>query len=183
MLATTMMLEERAMSPQSATKPAGSPGNARGRHHLVLAIASALVLALELAPIQAQAPAASSSNRALVTIKELMEKTITPATNRLWNVPEAPTDQDWAALEEAAITLLVAASVNAAGGTGPKDNEWVKQPAWKPFNEVMISAGQMALEAIRARKTDGLLAAGDVLYPPCEGCHMQFNPAAVEEQR
>jgi hypothetical protein len=24
-----------------------------------------------------------------------------------------------------------------------------------------------------------LLAASDVLYPPCEGCHQQFNPAVV----
>jgi len=29
----------------------------------------------------------------LVTIKEVMELTITPATNTLWNVPERPTDE------------------------------------------------------------------------------------------
>ena len=128
-----------------------------------------------LLPAQEPAPA-----RPLVTIKELMEKTITPATNRLWDVPEAPTDEEWAALEEAAITLLVAANVTALGGTGPKDNEWVKQPAWTAFNQVMISAGRDALNAIRARNVDGLLSAGDVLYPPCEGCHLQFNPGVVE---
>jgi cytochrome c556 len=95
-------------------------------------------------------------------------------------VPETATDQDWAELEEAAITLLAAANVTAMGGTGPKDMEWVQQPAWKAFNGVMINAGRTALAAVRARNTDGLLNAGDILYPPCEGCHMQFNPAVIE---
>ena len=128
-------------------------------------------------PLSAQTPA---DGRPLVTIKELMEKTITAATNRLWNVPDAPTEEDWTALEEAAITLLVAANVAALGGTGPMDNEWVKEPAWKSFNQVLISAGQTALEAIRARDAEALLGAGDILYPPCEGCHAQFNPAVVK---
>jgi hypothetical protein len=40
----------------------------------------------------------------------------------------------------------------------------------------MIEAGKQSLAAIRERDHDALLAAGDVLYPPCEGCHQQFNP-------
>lgn len=143
-------------------------------------VAVAIALAV---PTGAQAPAAPiADGRPLVTIKELMEKTITPATNTLWNVPEKPTDEEWAALEEAAITLLVATNVTALGGTGPKDGEWAKQPAWKAFNQTMLSAATMALTAIRARDTAALVGAGDVLYPPCEGCHLQFNPAVVGEQ-
>jgi hypothetical protein len=121
--------------------------------------------------------------RPLVTIKDLMEKTITPATNTLWNAFEPPTsDEEWIALEEAAVTLLAAANVNALGGTGPMDAAWVEAPAWKAFNEVMISAGLDALTAIRARDHEALLAAGDVLYPPCEGCHTQFNPGVINAQ-
>jgi hypothetical protein len=116
----------------------------------------------------------------LVTIKELMEKTVTPATNTLWNVPEAPTDAEWATLEEAAVTLLVAANVVALGGTGPMDNVWVKDPAWAAFNRVMVAAGRDALTSIRDRDPAALLRAGDILYPPCEGCHAQFNPAVVK---
>jgi hypothetical protein len=113
----------------------------------------------------------------LVTIRELMERTITPATNILWNAFEPPaTDEQWQALEEAAVTLLVAANVNSLGGTGARDNEWVREPAWREFNRVMIEAGKQSLAAIRERDHDALLAAGDVLYPPCEGCHQQFNP-------
>ena len=145
--------------------------------------AFSLALAIAILPAGAQAPAgAVADGRPLVTIKELMEKTITPATNTLWNVPEKPTDEEWAALEEAAVTLLVATHVTALGGTGPMDNDWAKQPAWKAFNQAMLNAGTMALAAVRSRDTEALIASGDVLYPPCEGCHSQFNPGVVDTQ-
>jgi cytochrome c556 len=138
------------------------------------------VLLAGASPIARENGATSPGFTPLVSIKELMEKTITPATNTLWNAFDPPTaEEQWAALEEAAVTLLAASSVVATGGTGPMDNEWAGQPDWQAYNQVMIDAGKDALEAIRARDHDALLAAGDVLYPPCEGCHKQFNPAVV----
>lgn len=117
-----------------------------------------------------------------VTIRELMEKTITPASNTLWSAYEPPTEEaQWQQLEEAAVTMLLASWANSVGGTGPMDNEWASQPTWQAFNQVMTNASRDALAAIRARDHDALLQAGDVLYPPCEGCHLQFNPAVVEE--
>ena len=127
----------------------------------------------------AQHSAAAAEPVPLVTIKEVMEMTITPATNTLWNVPERPTDEQWAALEQASITLLVAAGSIARGGAGQNDAAWVGNPAWSAFNEVMIKAGVDARKAIRARDSNALLAAGDALYPPCEGCHLQFNPGVA----
>ena len=100
----------------------------------------------------------------------------------MWNVPESPTDEEWGALDEGAVTLLVATQVVGLGGTGPMDNDWVKQPAWRAFNRIMIDAGNASLAAIRARDVLALQKAGDVLYPPCEGCHAQFNPGVVEAQ-
>jgi cytochrome c556 len=148
-------------------------------------VCAAVLVALSLAAsVSAQQSGASDTAfTPLVTIKELMEKTITPATNTIWNAYEPPTEEEqWAALEEAAVTLLVAANVNALGGTGPMDEEWAQQPSWKAFNQVMIRAGLDALAAIRARDHAALLQAGDVLYPPCEGCHQQFNPGVVNAQ-
>jgi hypothetical protein len=117
-----------------------------------------------------------------VTVKEVMEKTITPATNVLWNAFEPPTDEQWVALEEAAVTLLVAADAIAVGGAGPMDAKWAADPGWQAFNRVMIEAGVSALRAVRARDLEALMAAGEILYPPCEGCHLQFNPAVIAEQ-
>lgn len=138
-------------------------------------------LVLGFLAVQAQEPGADG--RPLVSVKEVMEKTITPATSTIWAAYEPPADEaQWLALEEAAVTLLVAANAVALGGTGPMDNEWVREPAWKAFNQVVIQAGIDALAAIRARDHDALLTASDVLYPPCEGCHLQFNPGVVDAQ-
>ena len=130
----------------------------------------------------AQAPAGDSSQPGLTT-KQLMETTITEASNALWNAFDPPTSDDqWAALERAALSLIDAAKLNAVGGTGPMDREWAAQPAWKPFNAAMLEASEAALQAVRAKNHEALLAAGDQLYAPCEGCHLQFNPGVVNQK-
>jgi hypothetical protein len=129
----------------------------------------------------AQAPGDETSQPP-VTTKQLMETTITDASNAIWNASDPPTsDEQWSALEKAALALIDAAKRNAVGGTGPMDKEWAAQPAWKPFNAAMLQASEGALEAIRAKNHDALLAAGDQLYAPCEGCHVQFNPGVVNQ--
>lgn len=121
-------------------------------------------------------------SRPTVPIKQLMETTITDASNALWNASDPPTSaEQWAALEKAALALIAATKINALGGTGPMDNEWAKQPAWQPFNDAMLRASESALAAIRAKNHAALLEAGDVLYPPCEGCHALFNPGVVNQ--
>jgi malic enzyme len=119
----------------------------------------------------------------LVSVREIMELTITPATNKLWSAWEEPaSDAEWRQMEEAAITLLAASNLIALGGNGSMDMEWAQQPAWKTINATMIAAGQAALAASRNRDQQALLAAGDNLLPPCEGCHQLFNPGVVDAQ-
>lgn len=145
--------------------------------------AAAAVLLLGAPTLAQEGGAKSPAFTPLVSIKELMEKTITPATNTLWNAFDPPTEEaQWVALEEAAVTLLAASSLVALGGTGPMDAEWASEAGWQAYNQVMIDAGRDALEAIRARDHDALLTAGDVLYPPCEGCHLQYNPGVINAQ-
>ena len=147
---------------------------------LVLACAVAASLTFAAALLRAQDGASVAHAR--LTVKEVMEKTITPVTNTLWNLPDTPTDAQWASLEEAAVTLLVAANAVGEGGDGPMDEQWAKNPAYQAFNRAMIEAGNAALTAVRARNLEALQAAGDVLYPPCEGCHNAFNPGVVGAQ-
>jgi hypothetical protein len=125
-------------------------------------------------------PPGAAAPQPTMPIKQLMETTITDASNAIWNAYDPPSSADqWKALEEAALKLVEATKVNAVGGTGPMDNEWAKQPAWQPFNSAMLAAGEAALAAIRAKDHAALLTASDALYPPCEGCHLQFNPGVV----
>lgn len=127
--------------------------------------------------------AASDGLEPLVSVMELMQQTITPATDQLWSAYSGPsTPEEWRAMENAAVTLLAASSLVATGGTGPMDADWVKDPAWQAYNQAMIAAGRAALQASRDQDLDALLAAGDVLLPPCEGCHQQFNPAVINQQ-
>jgi hypothetical protein len=127
-------------------------------------------------------PPPSAALQPTMSTKQLMETTITDASNTIWNAFDPPkSDEEWAALERAALALIDATKLNAVGGTGPMDKEWAAQPAWKPFNEAMLQASQGALTAIRAKNHEALLAASDQLYPPCEGCHLQFNPGVVNQ--
>ncbi len=158
---------------------------------LSTAAIAALVIALLITPALSQqgaqqgdraaASAATADGSPLVSIRELMEQTITPVTNTLWNAWDPPTDEEWTALEEAAITMMVATQANALGGTGPNDSEWVSQPAWRAFNQLMLNATRGALDAIRARDHDALLEVGDALYTSCEACHRAFNPGVVDQ--
>jgi hypothetical protein len=140
-----------------------------------------LVIPLALTyALHAQEP--GLADRPLVSIKEVMEKTITRATNTLWSVPDSPSEEEWAALEEASVTLLVGAYAVGLGGTGHMDSEWVAQPAWQALNRLLIDAGKQALAAIRARNVGALQSASDPLYAPCEACHARFNPGVVGAQ-
>jgi len=160
------------------TLSAKTEANVRGRAVLA-AVALSLGAAL-LGHVSAQPPA--PARQPTLPIKELMETTITDASNAIWAAYDPPTsDEQWKALEAAAVTLVAAAKVNAIGGTGPMDNEWAKQPAWKPFNDTMLAASEAALAAIRQKDHTALLAASDALYPPCEGCHLVFNPGVVNQ--
>ena len=145
------------------------------------AVSALGVIALVIAVDEAGADA--EEFEPLVSIMQLMQQTITPATNQLWSAWEEPsTPAEWQKMEEAASTLLAASSLTATGGTGPLDSEWVQDPAWQGFNQAMIVAGKAALEASRNKDPQALLAAGDLLLAPCEGCHQQFNPAVINGQ-
>jgi hypothetical protein len=150
---------------------------------LGLALTGLFLVALGTVPRAQEAERASIGVEPLVSIMELMQQTITPATNQLWSAYREPsTPAEWRAMEDAAVTLLAASSLTAIGGTGPMDEAWAAEPAWQGFNRAMIAAGRAALEASRNRDQEALLAAGDMLLPPCEGCHQAFNPAVINPE-
>jgi cytochrome c556 len=156
--------------------------NLYGRKLAMATVTLAAAIALAGASFAQPPNGTGEPPRPTVPIKQLMETTITDASNALWSASDPPTSaEQWAALEKAALALIEAAKINAVGGTGPMDNEWAKQPAWKPFNDTMLHASESALAAIRAKNHAALLEAGDVLYPPCEGCHALFNPGVVNQ--
>jgi hypothetical protein len=148
----------------------------------VAVAAATLIATVTLIQASLAQPAAGAGPRPTMPIKQLMETAITDASNTIWGAYDPPTSaEQWSALEKAALTLIDAAKITAVGGTGPMDNEWVKQPAWHPFNDAMLAASEAALKAVRAKDHTALLAASEVLYPPCEGCHLLFNPGVADQ--
>jgi len=173
------------MKLKSSTVLLGSEGGAvvtAGTAGRVALAASVLIATAILIQASWAQPAAGAEPQPTMPIKQLMETTITEASNTLWGAYDPPASaEQWDALEKAALVLIDAAKITAVGGTGPMDNEWAKQPAWKPFNDALLAASEAALKAARTKDHTALLAAGDVLYAPCEGCHLQFNPGVAQQ--
>ena len=111
-----------------------------------------------------------------LTIKQIMNAMITPATNSIWGAYQLETEAEWQAIENAALTVIGAGNLMAVGGSAPGESELVQQAQWRQFNEQMIAAAREVLLAVAARDEEALSAAGNnALYPPCESCHQQYQ--------
>jgi cytochrome c556 len=119
---------------------------------------------------ESEAPAPTMS------INDLMVTVVTPATDTLWGIEDPQTDEEWQVFIDAADTVIDAGRIIKVGGTGPDDNVWAADPAWQAFADQLISAAEDARRAAANKDLDGMFTAGEVLYPPCEECHIQFNP-------
>ena len=152
--------------------------------------------------------AADSDNSGLVTdisVAEIMESVVMPAAQILWDAvgvsvtsegiieTKPETDEDWAKLRGAAITLaaitnaLVVPGRHAAPpGTQseapdvelqPAEIEALieqQHPAWVAHATVLHATAMQALAAVDARDTDKITEVGGAIDEACEGCHIQF---------
>lgn len=111
-----------------------------------------------------------------MSINDLMVTVITPATDTIWGIEDPQTDEDWQVFIDAAKIVIEAGETIKVGGTGPNDNEWASDPAWDAFADRIIGAGVDTIEAAENKDIDAMYTAGEVLYTPCEECHIQFHP-------
>ncbi len=110
------------------------------------------------------------------SVLDLMVTVVTPATDTLWGIEDPQTDADWRVFIDAAEVVIDAGKTIKVGGTGPMDNEWAADPEWDAFADRLIGAGIDARKAAEEKDVEAMFTAGEVLYPPCEECHIQFNP-------
>ena len=139
------------------------------------------ILAIGLVLVASDSARSEANSHAALTIKEVMESIIVPASDTLWAADDPQTEEEWQVLEDAAIRTIAARYLMDLGGTGPDDNRWVKDPNWQVFSNALDKAARDSLEAARDKNIDRLLDAGYELYPPCEGCHLIFNPGVVNQ--
>ena len=125
---------------------------------------------------------ADSAAAPVLSINVLMTDVVTPTSNTLWSVEDPQTDADWLVFIDAASQMIAAGEQIKRGGTGPNDAARAEDPAWQAFADTLIGAAIDARGAAEAKDLDALLNANDVLYPPCEECHIQFHSGVDAEE-
>lgn len=127
-------------------------------------------------------PIADGATETETTIMEVMVATIAPASDTLWGADDPQTDADWQFLDDAAMLLVGSFEKVRSGGSGPNDAAWAGEAKFQAYIDEEIAASEAARAAIAAKDLDALFAAGDILYPPCENCHIDYNPGVTGEQ-
>ncbi len=116
-----------------------------------------------------------------MSVNDLMITIVTPATDTLWGIEDPQTAEDWQVFVDAADVVIDAGRTMKNGGTGPNDAGWAADPAWQALTDALIGAGRDARQAAVNQDIEAMYAAGEVLYPPCEECHLQFHPGFREQ--
>jgi cytochrome c556 len=141
-----------------------------------------LAASLLLFPFAYVAGGADDVPEPTLSIMELMVTIVTPATDTLWGIDDPQSDAEWQVFIDAANTVIDAGRTIKVGGTGPNDNTWAADPEWQTLADRLIGAGEDARTAAENQDVEAMYTAGEVLYPPCEECHLQFNPGVAGEQ-
>jgi hypothetical protein len=140
-----------------------------------------------------------------ISIAEIMDSMVMPAATALWDavgvdvtaqgqVEKKPeTDEQWAQLRAAAVTLAEAANAlivpgrhagpvgapapDADSGLVPAEIEALlkkQRPAWVAHAQVLRVTAMQGLAAVDARDIDKISEVGGAIDEACEGCHLQF---------
>lgn len=110
------------------------------------------------------------------SVNDYMTSVVTPSTNTLWGIDNPQTDAEWNAIDNAAVEVINVFKLIKEGGAGENDKAWAANPDWDAMVDEVIAAAEMARKAIADRSVDDVLGAGDVLYTPCENCHLLYHP-------
>jgi cytochrome c556 len=139
-----------------------------------------------------------------LSVAEIMESIVMPAAQALWDavgvdvtekgeIEKKPeTDEQWAALRAAAVTLAEATNSLTVPGRhaappgakaandselGPEAIEALlakQRPAWVAHAQILHIAAIQALAAVDARNLDAITETGGTIDEACESCHLQF---------
>ena len=111
-----------------------------------------------------------------LSVKEIMNSILTPATNTIWGAYQLETESQWQEVGHAATAVIGAANLLMLGGTGEGEAESAGEAEWQRYNQQLLAAARQVLVAVDKRDENALSQVGnDVLYPPCESCHQAYQ--------
>ncbi|MBL4581041.1 MAG: hypothetical protein JKY29_04405 [Gammaproteobacteria bacterium] len=135
---------------------------------IAVSLISLLCLSVSLAQTDARQP--------LLSVKEIMNGLITPATTTIWGAYQLETEAQWQEVRHAALSVIAAGNLLRLGGAGEGEVATAAEADWKTYNQQMIAAARLVITAVDNKDEEALSAAGnDALYPPCESCHQQYQ--------
>ena len=140
---------------------------------------------------------------AVATLKELMDSTVDPAADGIWDAVavrstrkgvehhQPRTPEEWAAVRRHAVTLIEAmnlvvmpgrhaATVGTKPGLGELDPAQIeraiaeKHPLFVSFAQALQGTAQQALIAIDQKDIDAMVTTGGDIDAACEVCHVTF---------
>ena len=111
-----------------------------------------------------------------LSVKEVMNSIVTPATNTIWGAYQLETESQWQEVGHAATAVIGAANLLMLGGTGEGEAEIAGEAEWQRYNRQLLAAAQQVLLAVDKRDENALSQVGNnALYPPCESCHQAYQ--------
>jgi len=111
-----------------------------------------------------------------LSVKEIMNSIVTPATNTIWGAYQLETESQWQEVGHAATAVIGAANLLMLGGTGEGEAVIAGEAEWQRYNQQLLAAARQVLLAVDKRDENALSQVGnDALYPPCESCHQAYQ--------
>ena len=111
-----------------------------------------------------------------LSVKEIMNSIVTPATNTIWGAYQLETESQWQEVGHAATAVIAAANLLMLGGTGEGETEIAGEAEWQLYNQQLLAAARQVLVVVNKRDENALSQVGnDALYPPCESCHQAYQ--------
>ncbi len=116
-------------------------------------------------------PVQTAEFESTATVSELMTAMIIPSSNVVGNagLNGDPTEEEWAEIERQALILAESGNLLLLPDRAQGRADWIQA------SKDMITAGQAALEAARAKNAEPLmLDIGGAIFDSCTACHDQY---------
>lgn len=112
-----------------------------------------------------------------LTIDEVMVGPVDFAADGIWRPAslEKLTDQDWALVEQDAISLIASATLITTPGIGADDPTWVQAEDWRAWSKELQTLAADARDAAREKNKYKLDIASDKLIENCAACHKKYR--------
>lgn len=107
----------------------------------------------------------------VATVRDVMLGLTVPASDFLWAIYDAPTDDSgWQSARLNAVMLAESGNLLLVEGRSREGDIWFDQA------RALVQAATAASKAANSMDLDGIIESGDAIYNTCETCHAAYLP-------